>query len=415
MSASIRPKKIGPWALGVNNRVEDTQLVSKDGAALRSGTNVDITDAGRVKRRAGTLRKISGADCHSLWGETGASAYYVDYATLYRLDPVTLVATSLRAGLTPGAPMSFTRVDDSIVYSNGVAIGRIDALGDHPLGVPRLDPEPVVAALGAGALHAGKYIVCAVAVNADGEESGSTVPVQVSVPEGGAITLSGFPAARVRLYLSELNGDMLFSTGTPRTVAAGGALVIAVLPVLGGRCQTVLLAPTPAGSIVRWLNGRLLVASGATLFYSEPYAAALYNPAKNYAVFPAPITLLEPMEKGVFIGADKTYWLPDPIDSSALEIVSPHTALARSGARSPDDMTCFWMSPQGLVIGKSDGSVTYVQQDKVAVPGALAGATFYREADGMKQVVSTLMGAEQTSAAAKTFMDAEVIRKGTTL
>lgn len=420
MPAKIRSKTLGPWAQGVNNRADDTQLVSKDGAFLRSATNVDVSDKGRVKRRAGSARKTIATNAHSLWSDGRSDeAFFVDAGSLYRVVPsgTTLTSTLLRAGLAADAPLSYARVGDSVVYSNGAVIGRIDAGGDHPHGVPKINPEPTVATLGVGTLAAGKYIVCAVAVNADGEESGSTTPVQVDVPEGGTITLSDFPAATVRVYMSEVNGQVLYSTGAAQAVVLGGSIAIAAMPTLGGRCQTLLLAPMPAGAIVRWLNGRLLVAAGPVLYYSEPYAPALTNPAKNYFVFPSDITLLEPMEAGLFIGADKTYWLPDPIEASVLNTAAPHTALARSGARSPDQMSVFWMSPNGLVVGKPDGSVAFVQEDAVAVPEASAGASLYREIDGIKQMVSVLFGLSARSAAAPadSWTSAETVRKATTL
>ena len=72
------------------------------------------------------------------------------------------------------------------------------------------------------------------------------------------------------------------------------------------------------------------------------------------------------------------------------------------------------MTPKGLAIGTPTGEVELVQDENVAVSRAAAGAAFVQEQDGQRLVISGLFGAEGATAAARSYMDAEVVRKGTT-
>ena len=172
----------------------------------------------------------------------------------------------------------------------------------------------------------------------------------------------------------------------------------------------------PAGDIVRYLNGRLFVAVGSTLYYSEPYSLALRSPTRNYIQFPERITVLEPVDNGFFIAADKTYWVAGDVVEAQLIPVLPYGGVFGTGGQIPhDDGAAFWMSPRGLVRGDQDGSVKNLQEQNVAVDPAVLGATAFVERDGMKQAVASLFGAEPTQMTAHSYMDAEIVRKGTTI
>jgi hypothetical protein len=419
MSAADRQVKLDDFSLGMNNRAPDFRLERKDGrevrSFLRSIVNADLTSQGTLRRRQGYARVIAGTACHSFWAD-GAVAYFADGANLVRMNPDVSYST-IHSNLAYGAPVSFAAVGTDTYYTDGARLRRLAADGtDHAAGVPLLLVEPTVtAAPGAGSLYAARYSVCVTQVNEDGEEGGSSIPQQVELTADGAITVSGLPTsfpagvAALRIYLTPGNATTLMRA---MTLAAPAASVqITVMPVLGARCPTVLMAPMPAGRIVRHLNGRLFVVVGNTLFYSEPYAPALRNPARGWVQFPAPITMLEPCINGFFIAADKTYWVPGDIASAEMVPVLPYGAVLGTSGSVPDELACWWMSHQGMVRGAPDGTVKNLQEENVAVDQAATGAALYREHDGMKQAVAALFGAEPTVLTARSWMDAEVVRK----
>ena len=426
MTGTTKSLVLGPFTPGMNNRRPDFKLEKIEGGIrtsfVRSAVNADITGQGTIKRRPGFVLALSGSDCHSLWTVSdGSFGLYIDYATLYRISGTAHapIKTALRTDMSPGHLVSFAETASGVYYSNGVVNGRIDWLGNHPLGVPLLSVTPLATATTGGALRAGDYQVCFTQRNLDGEESGSTVPQTVTVPANGKVTITNLPTAfpsgvsAVSIYFTAPNDGVLMRRATLTT--ATSTFVIATNEPLGGRCPTLLLTPMPVGNIVRELNGRLLVVAGSMLYYSEPYAHALMNPARNYVAFPTPITMVEAVNNGFFIAADQTYWVRGDIASSELNPVLPFGAVPHTSGQNPDENACFWMSSRGMITGTQDGVVTRLQEANVAVDQAQIGAFLYRKGDGMKQALGALFGPQVTAVAASSFIEAEVIRKATVL
>jgi hypothetical protein len=421
MTGTLRTLTVGSIAPGLNNRAPDFKLAAKDGSFVRAAVNVDITQEGTAKRRRGYEQLVAGTSCHSFWSDD-FDAYYADGGSLFHISglPTTPVATTLRNDLVPGRPVSYARGDDGqVYYSNGVVIGRVLSTALSDVAPPLFTVTPGVAGAAGGALPAGAYTVCLTQVAADGRESGSTMPVQVDVPANGRIDITGMPAAfpagvaAISIYVSSVNDGTPLRAFVLETAAA--SFSVTVSGAAGGRCMTTLMVPMPAGDVVRYHRGRLFVATGSTLFYSEPYAPGMHNAMRGFISLPATITVVEPCVGGVWVCADRTYWLGN--DMSALVPVLPYGAIAGTGVRVPDDQTVSWMSTQGLVIGNGQGEAANVQEDRVVTNNAAAGATLYVERDGMRQMVSSLfgVGTDTGRAAAATYMEAEVIRKGTTL
>ena len=404
MSAATAP--IGPF-VGINNRLPDHQLGVVDrgrkaGDYLRNAVNVDLTAAGTLQRRKGSTLVVPGADCHSLWSD-GEQAFYVDGTDLKRFSGG-VVAT----GLAYGRPVSFCKAPTGdVIWTDGV---RIEAVWKGAVAVPTPNPAPTVTASGGGALRAGYYQVAITAVDAAGRESGATWPVQVQVADGGRIEITNLPGTLVNIYLSPLNGDMLYHAMT----TSASSYIFPLMPsMLGRQLDTVGLVPMPAGRIVRQHNGRLLVADATQLHYSEPYAYWLHHPLRNRIPL-AGLTLVEPVDGGLYLATqDRTYWLPaaDVDKPESLTEILPYGAVAGSAARMENGTDVVWFSSRGMVVGNGQGQVKNVQEETVAVGAAKAGATLYREQDGMRQIVSATTPQGVTRAAASTFMTMEVRRK----
>lgn len=414
----MRTVKLGSLAPGLNNRLEATQLqqVLPDRSRatfLYGAENVDINDRGRLRRRVGQTLVAAG-DAHSLWGD-GGGAFSVFDDSLVQLEEsgAGLARSVVRAGM-PRLPVSYSRGGDGEVYwSNGAALRRISAGQDRPVATAPLSVAPSLN-VGAGALPAGRYIVCFTVVSEDGE-SPSTPPVQVEMPENGALVI-GPAAADALVYVSGPNGEIPILQGA---VGAAG-LTLYTLSETGRRCTTMNTVVMPAGTIVRHYNGAMLVASGSALSISLAYNYGLLHPGKGYITFPAPVTLVEPVDGGVFLAADKTYWMSDLLNGSdGLREVLPYGAVPWSShslpAQKEGQRKVCWHSSRGLVIGSSDGTARAVQDDVLTFADAASGASLYRERNGMRQVITSRFGVEPSVAAAASFMDAEVIRKGTTL
>jgi hypothetical protein len=117
----------------------------------------------------------------------------------------------------------------------------------------------------------------------------------------------------------------------------------------------------------------------------------------------------------VYVVADQTYWLAGA-DIMAADVVPvlPYGAVEGTGRLVVPDQGAqkvWWFSHRGLVVGNSAGQVANLQEKNVSVEKASVGAALYREQNGVRQVVSSLFGAETSRAAASSFMSAEIIRK----
>lgn len=408
--------------LGLNNRSPDFRLRTKDGAFVRAAANTLISDAGTVKRRQGYAPEFAGLDCHSLWVDTATdTGFYVDASTLYRVTAAGdgLARQVIATDLARGRQLSYARVGTDVAFSDGLTIRCVGGEGVRPFGVPALQAMPSVATSAGGSLAAGLYLVSAAFANAQMELSGATPPVQVAVAQDGKLTVSNLPvvwpagADMLVVYVSPVNSSALFAETRLHVPAA--SVEFTRLSGAGMQAETVTQVAMPPGRIIRHFAGRLYAADGPLLRYSEIYSPALHNPASGYVYFNAPITVVEPCDDGMFIVADVTYWLAGDIASATLKQVLPSKAVFGSAAQMPLAQQVTWMSEQGLVVGGSGGSAKLMHADNVAVPRAAAGASFVSEADGQRHIVSSLFGAPGSGAAARSFMDAEIVRKGTTL
>jgi len=213
-------------------------------------------------------------------------------------------------------------------------------------------------------------------------------------------------------------GDVLYySNGVERGMVGPGSdrEDWGTLPVMNDPALvSYLFRPMPAGSIIRTYKARLLAARGPRLYYSEPYAFNVYRPARGYIPFLADVTLVVPMSTGIFVAADRTYWLPGDIAATSLKTVLAYGGIPGTDARASDN-TAMWLSPRGLIRGQDDGSATNLQEKHVAIDGGQRGASLYRESDGTKKAITAVSGREESRMAAHTYMSAEIIRKASPL
>lgn len=412
-----RTVNLGSFAPGVNNRLPPTQLARtlpdrSKATFLSAGENIDLTGRDSIKRRRGITLELSGAAAHSVWGDE-TEGYCAIGNDLLHLEPsdAGLTPTSVLSDLPELATISYERMPDGdVVWSNGQRIGRLRGASALPLATARPAVVPTVSAI-AGSLPAGRYQLAFTELGPLGE-SGSTPPVALTLPENGGLRIAGLGASTM-VYMTGPNGSVFNGT-----FADGGDIV--ALANNGPVLRSLLLADMPAGSTVRHYKGSLLVAAGSALLISEPYYYGLYSPSKGYIPFPAPITVVQPCETGVFVCADRTYWLAGGLLDTAPAVVLPYGGLqGSSGAvRTPDGQgtqQAFWLSPRGLVIGTPDGSATNVQESALKFGKARAGATLFREQDGANHILCARQEPARPVGAAQASFAVETIVKETDL
>ena len=403
--------QLGPFVEGVDNLHPEYEIPPN---RLRNAVNVDLPDTGNPVRRKGVQRVLPVVSGHSFWSN-GRIAMLVEAGTLKLVSRSAggIVATTLRAGVG-NRPMSYDEFNGEVLYSNGLVTGKIVDEKAVAWGVGAPPNAPSMSA-GSGGLAAGLYQATVTYANDTGEESGAPLPAQIDAAEGSSITISGIPTpadpavTRVRIYVSPANGEELYR----QAELLPGTSTFSVYQVATGRprLRTTLLSAPPPGDIVRAGFGRLWIASGPMLWFTEAFSSSHVNASRNFIRFPADVSVVQPVSDGIHIVADRHYFLPSGNPAAALVKGPAYGAVIGTGIYMNNGKAGAWMSTRGFVIGGPGGEVTNIQEARVAVDPMARGSVLFREEDGMRQLVGAFSDGEQTALAARSFIRAEVVRR----
>ena len=136
-----------------------------------------------------------------------------------------------------------------------------------------------------------------------------------------------------------------------------------------------VLVPLPGGQWVDYWNGRLIVARGSSLLFSEPLRYGAHNPMTGYLRFGQRVEWVAPLESGIFVG------LPDRVlflEGSTPEQLAQRQVAGRSapgmatvvhnellGGSGPYRVALFF-TQKGFAVGAPDGSVAYPQAETMS-------------------------------------------------
>ncbi len=418
-------KRVG-WPQGVNNIVREDTVPSD---ALRSAVNVDLTIDGKPQRRPGYTQRVADAS-HSLMSFAGHLIAVTDGAlTAYDSS---WNGTTLVSGFGD-AKLSYVEVAGHLYWSDNDRIGRINGLLVAETVWTDAPGQPVATSIAYGGLSAGAYQIAVTYADATGRESGSSIAVLVTVPDGGGIQLSAIPpnttATTVRVYVSGANGDVLLWA---RDVPTGVSSVVIGAGQRGKQLETQFCESMPPASILTMYNGRMYAASGNVLRWSPPLAYGLWHP-DNFVEVDAAITMLEPAgDKGLFIASDKlsstegrTYFASGADPSSwQLGVVQSHGVVPGSSVQvtgklfglDVEDDVPYWLSRSGhFCYGTPNGRVVRPTEGRfVAKQQGVEGATILREENGLTQLITSLFGGTVNIMAASDNATATVRRHGIT-
>ena len=383
---------------GVDSLSNETALPK---GAVRSAVNVDIGRAGRFSRRVGQKRLVDGNNFHSIWASGQRGTMLVAQGSkLMRFTNDN--QTVPFADLNSGDMVSYTEYNGNLYWSNKTTFGWLPSNSGVPrtVGVPTPATNPSLAPA-AGGLLPGKYGVAVSLVDERGEEGGTSDVQFIDLPSGGGFQLSNLqtiPGWRWFVYLTDANGEKLRL----------GAQFPAVFPqytvtevAKGGDCDTQHLKPMPHGSFVTWLAGRLYIANGSTLYFSNALRPHLYNPAHNLIPFSGNISFVEAVTDGMYVGDERGVWFLDGTDPTQfkMRLVSTCRAVRGSSIKIPPEHlpekkvpatnpVALWLSTSGYTVGMDGGATVELQPERIKVPAGLTGRTVYLFRKGMKQVVT---------------------------
>lgn len=400
------------FGLGMDNRSPETALPP---GYVRAAVNVDIAPGqvvdqvpmGAARTREG-FTLVDAATWHSVWAHPAvAFALGVRNGVLTRIaNDGNLTRTTLQTLTDAAAPVSYAEAAGTVWWSNGTDRGRVSAAGAALVwGVPEVTATLTLAAAGSGGLHAGRYQVCASYLDAAGEESAPSAIKTITLTEGQGITLTLSAAAptgatKTRIYRSSHDGDVLYHAGD----VVGSTTSIAITnTALRKPIETLGARRTPAASIVRAWNGRLWCAAGSVVWFSMPGRYGLYRPMDGFFLLPGTVTLLEPVEDGLYVGHARGVEFWAGADPQTFQRVAADACGAVAGTGLQIPVTAFqvgpprdrtatvaawWSTDGGLVVGRTGGLLQRVTRERLAtLPGA-SGAMLYRRGGEFERVLS---------------------------
>lgn len=386
----MKTQPTGPF-LGINNRLPDFSLATEAGYWLREAENVDVDNAGRVRRRqAVTLLQAASAP-HSLYTTADGTRYAVIGGTMYTITLPSYTQTLFKV-LSNNDPVSYTEYAGSLYYSNGTDSGRIEAGIWFPWALP-MPAAPSVSTI-AGTLYAGAYQVSvAYYNNVTGEEGGTSPSTKYELASDGGLRIT-LPAAtagatHINVYVSTVNGSVPMLSGTVVTGTAAYDVTSVAGISVGREATQRYEEPIPAG-VPFMHNSRLCTVSGPSIYIGLPARPGYYVPTDPILSFPADVTNAISGQNGVYVTADKTYWFEgaDILDAQRVVDVLPFGGVAGTAFSMPHRPIVGWFSEKGFVLADTSGQATAPMVDNVDLTAPASGVSGVFSSNGYYRAVS---------------------------
>jgi len=410
--------KYDGWPDGENNMLDAVELPQ---SSLRRAVNYDVMDGGSLHRRRGRTQVYVGSIVPRTLYSDGKRALFVEGGNMWELVQNIDGSWSrmlFRTGVG-NHPVAYLGLNDNIYWSNGLFTGVIDPEGrDLPWGIRGPHEQPTIGASNSGgSLTAGVYQVAITFADDLGQESGTPLAKEVTITsDAGSIEITDLPTpidgSDILVYCSGPNGEGLYRVG--RLLAGVPSYRITTVD----NAQTIMLQtqfgiPPPAGDVIEYLNGRIYVADGNVVWFTDAMRYGLVKPHRNFLQFPDEVTVMKAVADGLYICADQTYWISG-VDTTEFQQVPvlPYGAVKGTGINLPDSDNVAWFSEEGVIIGGLQAQITAVQDDKSAVGTFKNGAMIFRKQRGLRQIIATLGTGTQSALLAQDYVDLETARRG---
>lgn len=384
---------LGPWPKGVVNNVP-VNAVPKD--ALVTGNNIDLDDDGNPHVRSGLRKIYDGPIVPGTLFEWANSYYFVSNNQLVSLSSGGTAYSSfvISTGISH-RPMAYVSIAGALYYTNGVNSGKVGMTRNHSTwGVPTPPSAPELVPATRGNLLPGDYEVTITWIMDAGNESGAPLSNHITLVDGQrAIDLRNIPqpplgsgVRYVGIYLTAENGTALrWHNEIP--VDNSRYLINSVTngPVL----ETQFYHPLPAGADLAYSNGRMFVANGHHLFYSESLNYGLHRPDQHFISLPEPITLIVGNDGGVYVCTQyRTFWLSGiDTDSMALKEIEHFGAIPGSKTRVKTSHVVAWLTEQGVAVGSSTGQIELLTEATYKFEQSARASIAWRESNNFQQLI----------------------------
>lgn len=354
---------LGPWIRGIQNVFDPARTPA---GALLEADNVLIDSAGVVSPRAGYDVVTTGA--HSLFPHQGRvygvfRGVTADHIAEFQPSGAKSLFTPL-----PGGKVNWGLLNDEPVFINREILGRITPEGVRLIGVEEPGGIPVAGAVIPGVKVAVSYV----------DEWGEEGPLSAAIDARATIYLPTPIEAtvkKIRVYQTKPDGDVLHEV---TEVPVGTSVYTPdTQPTYGRAAENQYKSRMPCGDYVRYWRGRLLVARGRTLYFSEPLRYGMYDTSGGRVTFESQINFIEAVEGGVYVGLKNngvrflagetpSKWeqkVADVIPAQANSSALVPTARMKLELQFRPNWVAVWFTHKGFALGLPNGNVMYPQAD----------------------------------------------------
>lgn len=382
------------WPLGANNVAKPNRLPE---GAVRDSVNLDPSAEGLFSLRAGFERVLEGSDIRHATA-VGDRIVFVDGLAVRAYDTATDEVFELGA-LRSLAGIASTVLNGQVYMCSMTDSLRTDGVTLSQWGVtaPGFTLEIIE-----GHLPAGIYKFGVTALGDSGEESG-TEPVIVTLPEGAGVRLLTDDARPLRAYASVANGSTLYYQG----LLIGSQAFTRVTDDTE-RLTTAGLVPLPCCDELVAFHSVILGRVGKYVFHTDPMHPHLMDPVSGFFQYGSEPTVLAATDGGVFVVADRTYFLTGLETAPQQRMVLDMGAVEGSAVALPDGRAA-WFTRYGQAIGTPAGEVLLPNRRTYAPDLAALGAAGVLDHAGNQMIVTTMRGATHpNNLATGDFADLEI-------
>lgn len=410
---------IGPFIKGMNTLSNETSLPQEQ---CRSARNIDFDKDGNYEQREGFVKLITATNVHSLYPSSNSAILFGCQKNNIGIFNLSTSLFTSKATMPSAFRTSWAYLDSTIYASNPAFNCRFDPATyiAYNIAVPLIDP-PTITASTSGGMNEGTYTVTYSILNSSNEESGTGVETQVDITEGGGIVVSGLPidaTSKIRIFASHPHGEELYRVLEAPLTAASLSIGIHEFKSLGAQPETRFLEEIPKGHFITNYSSRLFIAFDNFLAFSSSFRPHLWDPRYNFIPFESLITMVAPVESGIFVsdlnsvkflrGGDPERFEIIDVDSDpayygSVSIV-PGAHLASDMAQY--DSVAIWLSKTGHQIGLPDGSVLRANPGQLDLPSYSITSSVFSIQNGIKQVIIPVNSSQRNGTG--TAVDSEI-------
>lgn len=392
----------GKWPRGINNKANWRDMPE---GTVRDSVNFDPLESGSFALRSDAHKVEEGSEIRGALA-VGDDILFADGDELKVFNTLTN-STAFLANIDPNGQFVGAVLNSELFFCTTTQCLRYKRGSLRTWGVPTVTSQPLPTMVSGGLLPGTYQLAVTWVDDVTGEEGGTTQPVNIAVAEGQALSIE-LPSATgytPYLYVSPRNASSLYL----QTKGAGTYQITSVRDDTQ-RLETMLLtSPTPCSHMAE-MNSVLIMAEGSVVWITQAMSPHLCRPMSSFFQFAEPVNMLIATSQGVYVSADKTWFLSGIEGEEPVQIeVFPFPAVAKSSTHLPDGNVA-WMTPYGLAVSRAEGAAELISRENFVPQLASVGSSGIVQNNGNQLVVTTMPGERyQNPLVASDYYEAEIV------